>query len=134
MAEAYVTRQIPQEVRTARLLTRVQAAIGLLGFIPLISFIVDIGGLPLWLYLLLPPSSILILVPLGLLAGLTTRYGSCKRWVRITVFTLEGIVILFSLLFLRGPNPYLGALPGLALGIAVVFWFTRPAARSWFSG
>ncbi|MFC4063098.1 hypothetical protein ACFOWE_32875 [Planomonospora corallina] len=99
-----------------------------------IGLIVGMGGPPLWSYPLLPPSSLLILLPLGLLAGLTTRYDSRRPWVRITVFTLEGVVILSSLLFLRGPSPYLGALPGSVLGVAVVFWLTRPAARSWFGG
>ncbi|GII02312.1 hypothetical protein [Planobispora takensis] len=132
MTKAYAADQMPQEVRTARLLIRVQAATGLLGLVLLIGPVIfGVGSLPPLWYSLLPPSSLLVLVPLGLLTVLTTRYDSRKRWVRITVFTAEGFVILFSLLFLLGSH--LGSFPGLALGIAVVFWLARPAARSWFS-
>lgn len=129
MSGPYKTELMPQEVKTARLLMRVQAAVGLLGLVLYIG-LVSTRADPRWL-LLLPPGSILILAPLVLLVVLAAKCSSQKKWVRITAFATEGFVTLAGLFFLFAS--WLGALPGLILGGAVIFWLTRPTARAWFN-
>jgi hypothetical protein len=129
MSEPYKTELMSQEAKTARLLMNVQAAVGLLGVVLYIGLIGTQAD-PRWI-LLLPPSSILILAPLVLLIVLAVKCSSRKKWVRITAFAAEGFVGLVGLVFLF--SSWLGALPGLILGGAVIFWLTRPAARAWFN-
>ncbi|MEU4835048.1 hypothetical protein [Streptosporangium sp. NPDC023615] len=106
----------------------IQMAMPLLGFAVLLIFlggtidIGDAGRLPLLVL------GVGVTVLIGVLAACCrTR----RKWVRITAFAVEGLVILEEgYAFVAGSS--VNGLISLFLAVVVVFQLSRPAASAWF--
>ncbi|SEU33621.1 hypothetical protein [Nonomuraea wenchangensis] len=128
MAESYRVEVIPQPVSLARICMWVQAGLGAVGLLLLLTLV---GGMEANAA---GAALLLFAVPLGaiLLIGFAAyRMTSRRRWVRVAGLVVESLLVLNGLWSLLG-EVSLGTLLNMALAAAVVWLlFTRQSA-AWF--
>ncbi|MEV4290296.1 hypothetical protein AB0K40_32715 [Nonomuraea bangladeshensis] len=128
MAESYRVEAIPQPVSLARICMWVQAGLGTVGLLLLLTLVggmeADAAG----------AAVLLFAVPVGaiLLIGFAaSRMTSRRRWVRVAGLVVESLLVLNGLWSLLG-EVSVGTLANMALAAAVVWLlFTRQSA-AWF--
>ncbi|GAA3818271.1 hypothetical protein GCM10022226_43530 [Sphaerisporangium flaviroseum] len=128
MSEPHKVDLMPREVTTARWVMWVQVALSLLALVLLgfaLTSAIDLSGGGL---LLLLGLGIVTTILLGVLAA---RYPSRRRWVRITAFVVEGLLIL-DWGYNVASDFTVTSLFNVILPVIVVILLSRPAASAWF--
>ncbi|MDP9867150.1 MULTISPECIES: hypothetical protein [Streptosporangium] len=122
---------MPREVRAARLIMWIQAALATLELLSFLAALV-LSGMPgLWV---LPWPFYVVVASVLLMSPLAAGFGSRRQWVRIAGIATEAILILGSGYSLLAPvlGPSIPTLLNLVLAVIVLVKLSGSAATRWF--